>query len=222
MIKCCVFDLDGTLVDSLDDLATSMNYSLELHGFPVHDRESYKQYVGDGVKMLTQRSLPASASALAEALVLKEFNAYYDAHYLDQTKPYEGIPDVLSALGANGVKCCVLTNKPDNFARQLVDKLFGETLFSMVTGQSDRFPKKPDPKALFFMLEQLGVNPDECLYIGDSNVDMRTGKNAGIKTIGVLWGFRGQDELQSAGADFMIDNPGQIIDIMRNINAINI
>lgn len=214
MIKCCIFDLDGTLIDSLADLSIGMNYALEKNKYPVHVKELYRNFVGDGVKMLVKRALPDDASQDIQKKVLADYSEYYSEHYLDFTRPYTGINEMLADLKTMGIICCVLSNKPDAFTQRLINELFRNT-FDLVIGQSDTFPNKPHPAALKHILEKLNVKEEESLFIGDSNTDILTGKNAGLSTVGVTWGFRGATELEQAGSDFIIDSPEQLVEMIK-------
>lgn len=214
MIELCVFDLDGTLIDSLEDLADSTNYALQKNGFKTYPVNKYRYFVGDGVPMLIKRALGENDTPQAEDRVLSDFNEYYNAHYADKTRPYRGIVELLRELFARGVKTAVLSNKPDNFVKAIVSQLFPGTDFSWVQGKAEGFPKKPDPTALNHILAVLGVKKENTLYIGDSDVDVFTGKNALVKTCGVLWGFRERDELESAGADFIVSEPKEILKLL--------
>ena len=214
MIDLCVFDLDGTLINSLDDLADSTNYALTKNGFAPHAVEKYRYFVGNGVPLLIRRALGDNASETAESAVLRDFNEYYDRHYDDKTRPYKGITELLLALNAQSVRCGVLSNKPDNFVKRIVSRLLPDYPFAWVQGKMDDFPKKPDPAALEYILRSLGVKKEHTLYIGDSNVDILTGKNAGIATCGVLWGFRDRAELAAAGADHIVSMPNEILSLL--------
>lgn len=212
--KLCVFDLDGTLVNSLQDLADSTNYALKKNGFSTHELPEYRYFVGDGVPMLIRRALGEKDSPEAENAILADFNAYYDVHYADHTGPYEGNIELLNQLKQRGIKCAVLSNKPDNFVKIIVEKVYPDFDFAWVQGKMEGIPKKPDPSSLLFLLKKLNTEKEDTLYIGDSNVDVFTGKNAGIKTCGVTWGFRGREELETAGADFIVGRPSEILSIV--------
>jgi haloacid dehalogenase superfamily, subfamily IA, variant 3 with third motif having DD or ED/haloacid dehalogenase superfamily, subfamily IA, variant 1 with third motif having Dx(3-4)D or Dx(3-4)E len=214
LIELCVFDLDGTLVNSLDDLANSTNYALEKNGFAPQPVERYRYFVGNGVPLLIKRALGERGTKEAEQAVLRDFNEYYDRHFDDKTRPYKGNTELLHALGIRGVQCGVLSNKPDNFVRLIVSRLLPDSSFAWIQGKTDEFPKKPDPAALEHILRSLGVKKENTLYIGDSDVDIRTGKNAGVATCGVLWGFRGRAELEAAGADHIAAAPEEILALL--------
>lgn len=214
MKKLCVFDLDGTLINSLYDLADSMNYALEKNGFKPHEREKYRFMVGSGISTLADRAMvipKGMATDEQKSRVLADFNLYYTEHNMDKTAPYDGIFQLLTRLDELSVKYCVMSNKPDNFANVIVKKLFPNHRFASVWGKRDNFERKPCPDALLAMLSELGIDKNDCLYIGDSDVDIYTAKNAGIESCGVSWGFRPESELTSAGADFIAHKPDDIL-----------
>lgn len=217
MVKLCVFDLDGTLVNSLHDLADAANFALAKNRFKTYPTDDYRYFVGDGVPMLIKRVLSDNDSPENERLLLTDFNFYYNSHYDVHTTPYGGILEMLSKFEKKGIMTAVLSNKPDNFVKIIVNKIFTGFKFSHIQGKADGFPKKPDPTALNSILKELGAAKNETLYIGDSNVDIFTGRNAGVKTCGVLWGFRTEDELRKAGADFIISEPSELTDIVSKL-----
>lgn len=211
MPKLYVFDLDGTLINSLEDLADSTNYALKKNGFSTYETQKYKYFVGDGVPMLIKRALGERYAEKAQEAVHADFNEFYNEHYADKTRPYKGCEVLLKAIEKQGAKCAVLSNKPDNFVKIIVKKIYPDFNFAWVQGKMEGVPKKPDPSSLLFILRSLGVKKENTLYIGDSNVDVFTGKNAGITTCGVTWGFRGRGELEAAGADYVVDSPEEIL-----------
>jgi phosphoglycolate phosphatase len=207
-----IFDLDGTIADTIEDLADAVNYGLRQLDCPEHDIESYKQFVGNGAMKLCIRALPDDKKDMAETL-LNLFHKYYDVHYLDKTRVYEGIKDVLYTLSAEDVTLAVATNKPQDVARKVVEKLLPDVNFTKVLGGCDERPKKPDSTIIKEIL--CGLPEDNTVYmIGDSNVDIQTAKNSGLISIGCLWGFRGKDELLSAGADFIAEKTEDISKII--------
>ena len=210
MYKVVVFDLDGTLLDTLEDLANSCNYALAQCDFPIHEAEKYKRFVGDGRYKLIERILPEN-NKTEETItkVLGIYDEYYAKHMMDMTKPYTGIIELLDSLKENGLKLAVVSNKPHEFTTEVVKKFFKDRL-ELVFGQRANFPTKPDPATVFEVFEKFNVKPEECIYVGDSNVDIRTAKNAGIKSIGVAWGFRGKEELETEGADFVVSTAEEL------------
>lgn len=212
MKKGCLFDLDGTLIDSLMDLALSTNRVLENHGFAAHDISSYNQFVGNGVRKLMQRALPKEHQECLEEC-LEEFQVIYDQHCLDHTKPYPGMKELIDSLKAENIQMAVVTNKPHHLAVKIVEALFPDT-FVTILGQQEAYPVKPYPESTFIALMSMRLSKDECYYIGDSNVDIQTGENAEMDTIGVCWGFRGRQELEDEGATYVVDKPCEIKEII--------
>lgn len=213
----CVFDLDGTLINSLTDLAVCVNEALSLHSLPVHPLKEYKQFVGNGARKLITRAMNnRSSDEELYTSVYKAFNMLYNEKCLDKTRPYVGITGLLSKLKENDIKLCILSNKPDEYVKRIVDNLFEGISFDLVWGKKDEYPTKPDPASLLAMLDKLNCSQERCLYIGDSNVDVITAKNADIKFCGVEWGFRGIDELINTGADVVVKKPCEILGLVIN------
>ncbi len=206
--KAAVFDLDGTLLDSLADLADAGNAAMKAFGFPEHPVTSYKHFVGNGVRVLLQRALPEDARN-DENLerCLKIFNEEYHQHWNRKSAPYPGIPELLDWLQDQGLALAVLSNKPQAFMQEIMNHFFSAWKFDPAYGASDAFPRKPDPTGLSLVAEQLSVKPDEILFLGDTNVDMNTANNAGAVAVGVLWGFRDAQELTEAGAKLLLEDP---------------
>ena len=204
--------MDGTTVNTINSIAHFANKALNKYGLPSIETERYKLLVGNGAVTLVKRMI-AETGGSAEQFekVLNEYNTTYDNDFMYLTKPYEGIPELLESLKKSGIKTAIVSNKPDSTAKKVSDKLFGEKLIDVCFGAREGVPLKPDPAAVFEVMEILGAAPQECLYIGDTAVDMTTGKNAGIFTIGVLWGFRDRKEIESAGADMVTDNVNDIL-----------
>jgi len=208
-----IFDLDGTLADTICDLGDAVNYGLEKLGFPTHDYESYKKMVGNGVKKLCLRALPEDKKEKTEEL-LGLFREYYNVHYLDKTCLYDGMKETLEKLSDSGVVLAVATNKPEDVAREIVMELLPDTDFVKVLGGVDYRPSKPDSAILIEIFAALPDVENRVYMIGDSNVDVQTAKNAGIESIGCAWGFRGRAELEAEGADFIAEKPADIADII--------
>lgn len=217
--KAVIFDLDGTLLDSLADLANSGNKVLEQLGFEPHPTEAYRYFVGDGMATLVERILPEhhrTPAALAEAV--ERFKEDYARNWAVETKMYPGIAEMLDELTLMGIKICILSNKPNVFTAVCVDTLLPKWHFSPVHGQRDQVPKKPDPAGALEIVEQLAaeaMEASEILYVGDTAVDMQTAAGAQLDSVGVLWGFRDAEELQQNGATYLVSHPGEIIDIIR-------
>jgi len=201
-----LFDLDGTLLDTLRDLADSMNSALKSMGFPIHAVEKYKYFVGDGMYNLVLRTLPPG---IREESIIKEclakMNDEYGKRWADTTRPYDGIPELLDRLDGLGLKKAVLSNKPHDFTK---------LSFDVVLGQREGVPKKPDPAAALEIVDKLDIPPEKFLYLGDTNTDMKTANAAGMYAVGVLWGFREADELTENGARVLIKSPMDLLDIL--------
>jgi phosphoglycolate phosphatase len=215
MNYCAVlFDLDGTLLDTLEDLGASMNRALARLGFPPHPIPSYKAFVGEGIFALARRALPPDrgdeASVKACACAMSED---YAIHCMDQTKPYEGVAPLLAGLAKRSFKLAVLSNKPHAMTRLLVEHFFPQTLFHSVNGARDGVPKKPHPIGALTIARQLKTGPEHFLYLGDSGVDMETAASAGMFPVGALWGFRDQRELLDHGAQALIKHPLELLKI---------
>lgn len=208
-MQSAVFDLDGTLLDTLADIAAACNTVLSRHAYPQHPLAAYQQMVGNGFDVLIERATPADrkpdASGLAD--LTREARQYYSGHMMERTRPYPGITEALQRLVDRGFKLGVLSNKPDEMTCALIQRYF-PGLFSAVRGARPDLPLKPAPEALLRMLADF--HSSRCCYIGDSNVDMQTAHNAHIYAVGVAWGFRGTAELVAAGADLIIDSPAQL------------
>lgn len=208
MKKGCLFDLDGTLVDSLTDLALSTNEVLQKHHLPIHDLSDYNQFVGNGVKKLMERALGDDHLDILDEC-LEDFHKIYDEHCLDHTKPYPGMYELIQKLTDQGIQLAVVTNKPHYLAIRIVEHCFPDC-FQTILGQQNIYPVKPSPESTCIALMNLRLSHHDCYFIGDSNVDMDTGYNADIETIGVTWGFRGRQELEDAGATYVADTPEEI------------
>lgn len=219
MIKAVLFDLDGTLVNSLYDLADASNYALTVKGYPTHETEKYKYFVGNGMPNLMERILPSeerSAEKINELLDI--FLGYYKEHYLDKTVVYEGIIPLLKALKAQGIMVGVVSNKADGMTQLIIEKLL-DGYFDIVQGKLEGFLPKPDPALTLLVMSKLGVKPDECIFVGDSGMDAALGVNCGAVPVGALWGFRTKEELIENGAEYTIDNPLTLLDILKDKNA---
>jgi len=210
-----LFDLDGTLLDTLEDLADSMNAALRQLGFPPHPLEPYKYFVGDGVVNLVARALPEGhrdETTVARAVEL--MRSIYGEHWADKTRPYPGVPELLDALVERGVKMAVLSNKPNDSTQLCVAKLLPNWRFDAVIGQSKTIPPKPDPSGVREIVARLGVPVEQFLYLGDTNTDMQTANAAGMFPVGALWGFRPAEELREAGARVLIERPGDLLGLL--------
>ena len=208
-----IFDLDGTIADTIADLGASADHGLEVLGFPKHTIPEYKKFVGNGAQKLCERALPEGHKDMALKLH-GLFKEYYSAHLLDNTALYEGIKETLQRLSENGVKLAVATNKPEDAAEKIIAALLPDIDFIKVLGGCDRRPKKPDTAIIDEILAAVPDKKDKVWMIGDSNVDVQTGKNAGILVIGCTWGFRGRAELEAEGADYIAEKAEDIADII--------
>jgi phosphoglycolate phosphatase len=213
--RATIFDLDGTLLDTLDDIANAANSVLAARGFPPHPNASYRRFIGDGVLKLIVRALPATHQdeTTVEACV-RAYVQEYERTWNALTNAYAGVPEMLDALVARGLKLAVLSNKPDRFTQRCVDELLAKWTFDVVLGASDQFPRKPDPASAIETAKRLGVPPADCLYVGDSGVDMQTARAAGMSAVGALWGFRGQEELLKDGAQLLIEQPSEVLALL--------
>ena len=216
MIKGAIFDLDGTLLATLESIAKSGNEMLKHFGFPPAPVSKYGEFAGDGADVLVERALKysgdTSLSYLPEAKIkyrecFREFCAY-------NVKPYEGIVEMLDSLCKKNIKLAVFTNKPHENAVKLMKEHFSSYPFTHVFGQCDAYPRKPDPTGIFQILRDWGICSEECVYVGDSDVDMKTGKRANCLTVGVLWGFRTREELHANGADGVISHPLELLEYL--------
>lgn len=210
--RAVIFDLDGTLANTIDDIALAINGSLSKRGFPTHDIPTIKLMVGNGFRNLVVAALPRERQdeALVEE-IREEATAYYAAHPLDRTLPYPGIMEMLSGLAGIGIPRAVLSNKPDELTQAVVTGLFPQAGFSVVRGETPAFPRKPEPASVLDIAKILGAEPGEILYVGDTNVDMRTAHNAGMRPIGASWGFRSIQELVESGAEVVITQPSELL-----------
>ncbi len=216
MFKTIIFDLDGTLLNTLDDLADAGNRMLATLGYPKHATEEYKAMVGNGIPKLVERMLPASNNGAAtQAIALHLFQRYYSEQMDQFTKPYDGILEMLSSLQQNSIQMAVASNKADSFMPAIMDKYFPH-IFNTYSGLKEGVPAKPAPDIVEFILAELGAEKETTLFCGDSNVDIQTAKNAGLASCGVLWGFRSLEELQQEGADYIAVAPSDLLPIILN------
>ena len=212
--KAVIFDLDGTLVDSLADLSDSVNLMLESYGFPTHEIEQYRYFVGNGSKKLMERTLPRDKAASAEFVeeALAKYKAIYKERLLEKTRPYNGVRELLAELKSRGIPLAVCTNKHNDAALTIVKILFAPGTFEEVLGDRPGFPKKPNPATPLEIASHLGVKPDEVAYLGDTSVDMETAVHAGFLPVGVLWGFRPEEELVKSGAKVLLKAPLELLE----------
>lgn len=212
MYRLCAFDLDGTLVNTVADIAAATNCALKALGFPPHETDAYYRFVGNGMAKLCERALPEGCKDRTNELV-ELYNARYLAHCRELSEPYEGMPETLRELADAGVSLAVVTNKPQSQTDLVVSRYYPDIPFIAVLGASERYPSKPAPDMLLAVTSRFGFLEGETLYIGDSNVDVEFAHAAQIPCVGVSWGFRGPAELESAGAEFIVTRAHEIADI---------
>lgn len=213
MIKAVIFDLDGTLIDTLDDLTDSMNFVLTESGFSVRTKTEIRSFIGNGLGMLAKRALPEECDENTVSRVTLRLKEYYACHSRIKTKPYDGITECLDSIKQRGIKCAVLTNKLESAAKKLCDDYFNG-YFDIVCGDNGKDKLKPAPDGIERISEYLDVSKDGIVYIGDSEVDADTANNASVRSIGVLWGFRDKDVLEKCGFDEIAEEVWNIIDII--------
>ena len=219
MIKACIFDLDGTLTDTVRTLAYFVNAETAKHGLPPAPVEQFKYFAGNGARTLIHRVLAyhGVTDAALEDNILQDYNAAYDADFLYLCTLYDGVTDMITALRSRRIQLAVLSNKPQPTTQKIIKAFFATGTFSAVFGQREGVPLKPDPAAVFEILDLLHRQKQECLYIGDTAVDIQTGKSAGLTTVGVLWGFRDRAELEGAGAMHIIAKPSELLPLVTAI-----
>lgn len=212
MKKLVVFDLDGTLVDSIKDLANAVNFALKEFNLPLHPTEAYYLFVGNGMEALVRRSMgDESKNDELYLKVRKVFDTFYNAHNSDNTSAYVGVRELLETLKLKGIKVAVLTNKAHEFVGEILNKSFPGFSFDYYIGQQNNIERKPHPQSFEILLSALNISKKDCLYAGDSEVDVLTAKNAGVDLVAVTWGFRSAEALKNAGAEILVNNPKEIL-----------
>ncbi|RDU23370.1 HAD family hydrolase [Anaerosacchariphilus polymeriproducens] len=213
MYKAYIFDLDGTLADTIKSIAYTANRTLEYFGYQPHKESDYNYFVGDGAPVLIERALKAAGDTDCKDYekVLKKFREFFRKDSLYQVKAYSGIPEALEVIKNRGYKIAVLSNKPHDNTIDVVKFLFGNDYFDYVKGHTQDVPKKPNPQGALLIAEELGIKPEECIYVGDTNTDMQTGNSAQMYTVGVLWGFRDRKELEDNFAKCIITEPEELL-----------
>lgn len=214
MYKNVIFDLDGTLLNTIDDLADAGNWVCRRHGWPTHTVEDFKYFVGNGMARLAERFSPADQHT-PEGIqaILEEFMPYYNAHKEDKTAPYPGIRELLERLKGEGIAMAVLSNKAHSLVPGIIEGYF-PGVFRYIQGAVEGAPTKPDPTLLRRLMEEMGAAPTDTLFVGDSNVDIRTAKNGDLVSCGVLWGFRSRAELEKEGADFIVESTRALAELI--------
>lgn len=215
-MKACIFDLDGTLTDSVKSLAYSVNLTLKDLGYAPQPEERFKQFAGDGRSVLLERALQAAGDRelVHHEEAVKIYDKYFSKNSMYQVKPYEGIVEMLAELKERDIKLAVLSNKADKEAVKVVETVFGKGTFQVIRGQREGIPRKPSPRGAILIAEELNVSCNECLYIGDTNTDMKTGNGAGMHTVGVTWGFRERKELEENQAEYIVEYPKELLALL--------
>lgn len=216
MMKACIFDLDGTLTDSVKSLAYSVNLTLHDLGYAPQPEERFKQFAGDGRSVLLERALRAAGDVelIHYEEAVKIYDSYFSENSMYQVKAYDGIKETLTQLKEKGIKLAVLSNKADKEAVKVVEMVFGKDMFQIIRGQREGVLRKPSPQGAILIAQELKVQCKECLYIGDTNTDMQTGNKAGMHTVGVTWGFRERKELEENHAEYIIEHPKELVALL--------
>ena len=214
-MKACIFDLDGTLTNTLESMTYSVNLTLKEMGLSQITKDQSRMFVGNGARVLIEESLKVSGDPKASRIEegMKIYGRIFDQNCTYHVTLYEGIPEMLKALKDRGIHLAVLSNKPDRQTVKVVKEIFGDNIFDYAQGQKDGIRRKPEPDGVWYLMEQMQVSKEECLYIGDTKTDMQTGSAAGMYTVGALWGFRDREELENNGADIVAAVPGDLFTI---------
>lgn len=218
MIEAIIFDMDGTLLDTLEDLTDAVNAGLAFGGYPARTLEEVRMFVGNGVRNLMLRAVPEDTPESETDKCLRAFKEYYEQHGQDKTKPYEGIQELLTALRRDKIKTAVLSNKYDAAVLELCREYFPGN-FDAARGQREGVPLKPAPDSVFSILEELETDNKCTIYVGDSDVDMKTAQNAKLTSVGVTWGFRSRNVLEEKGANYIIDHPKELLNLVKRLNG---
>ncbi len=208
-----VFDLDGTILNTLEDLTDSLNVTLTLHGYPQRRQSEVRSFVGNGIRLLIRRAVPEELSETGLDLLYQEFISYYQQHCMDKTRPYEGIPELLRQVRDRGYRTAVVSNKADSAVKILCDQYF-KGLFDWMAGEQSGILRKPAPDSVNRILDSLHISRDRAVYIGDSDVDIKTAQNAGMDGIIVTWGFKDPEFLRDRGAGCLVSDPGEIMGLI--------
>lgn len=212
-MKGILFDMDGTLLDTLDDLTAAANVALKEFGCPLRDREEIRHFVGNGVRRLMELAVPEGMDEAAFEACFGRMRSYYDAHSAEATAPYEGVQEMLAALKEKGIPMALVSNKPDPLVAELAQIHF-PGIFAVTVGESPQRARKPAPDMPLYALEQLGLSKEEVFYVGDSEVDVQTARNAGVPVVSVTWGFRDREMLEQLKPEQMIDRPAQLLELI--------
>ena len=215
-IHTVVFDMDGTVLNTVADLTTSVNYVLGRFGMPGHTEEEYKRFFGSGIRYALEQAVPEGTKPEVIDEMLPIFKEHYDAHCLDKTGPYEGITELMKKLQEQGYKMAIVSNKIDSAVKELNDRFFAQYV-KVAIGEREGIRRKPAPDTVFTALKELGSVPEEAVYIGDSEVDFQTAINSGLPCISVLWGFRDKEFLIKCGATLFAETPGEVVDLLKTL-----
>ena len=213
-----IFDLDGTLLDTLEDLTDSVNYAMERFGLPAHTPDAVRGFVGNGVAKLIERAIPQGVENPSYEAIFETFKEHYAKHCEDKTRPYEGIMEVLALLKKQGYHLAIVSNKFDGAVKQLCKKYFGEYI-SVAIGESDQVKRKPAPDTVYQALRELGSEGSRAIYVGDSEVDLQTAQNAQLRCVSVTWGFRTKEQLLNAGAGPIIRTPQELPELLARLQT---
>lgn len=213
MMKAVIFDLDGTLLDTLEDLYLSVNAALTQHGFPLKTREEVRQSIGNGVRNLMRRSVPEGEENPRFEECFTAFREHYAVHLNDHTAPYEGIMALLEQLKVMGCPMAIVSNKLDSAVKELNQRTFASYI-PVAIGESEHVRRKPEPDTVYEAIRELGVEKEDCIYVGDSEVDLLTAQNSGIPCISVSWGFRDREVLEDLGAEYLVDSTAELLDVI--------
>ena len=215
MIKGIIFDLDGTLIDTLEDIGNSVNAVLEDYAFPTYEIVDYRKMVGRGFRSLIEKAMPDGLKSEQYDEALEKFTYYYDKYYMDTTKAYEGIKELLNNLQNQGIKVAINSNKRNDYAQKLAAYIFEGVDFTAVLGSRENVANKPDPTTALEIIDLMGFEKNEVLYVGDSETDIKTAKNAGLKVIAVSWGFSDLEKIEVLNPDFIVNKPAEILEIIK-------
>ena len=208
-----IFDMDGTLLDTIEDIADSMNAALSRLGFPAHPRDKYLEFVGEGIEILAMKALPEDERSEGnKSHAVETMREEYRTRWSVKTKPYPGIPELLDALTEKGINLSILSNKMDSFTKEMTKALLGRWKFHEVRGLKPGCPRKPDPCGAKICAESMGVDPGQCIFLGDSGIDMETATRAGMAPFGALWGYQNRNILLGKGAIVLLEDPGNLLD----------
>lgn len=217
-VRLCVFDLDGTLLNTLEDLANSVNFALQKNGRQTYSIDEYRYFVGNGMKKLIERATGLSSDDPVFQRVFENFTHHYAVHSMDATFVYEEVDSLLRELKKRKISLAILSNKSEEFIDRLLKTYFAEFSFEKTLGKTNRFPLKPNPTSLLYIIESLNCSKENTVYVGDSNIDVLTARQADVFCIGAAWGFRGREELETVGADYIASHPLQILDCLDEFN----